>query len=113
MKKIKSFLLLVFALIFSLSSCGKNHTNDIGLKENGKLIVSTNAEFPPFEYLDGSEFEGIDMDINKLDVEKALSDMDKDKVLQQYQYFVGTEMGKLQQQNQEGMAFRSGENFIL
>lgn len=63
MKKIKSFLLLVFALIFSLSSCGKNHTNDIGLKENGKLIVSTNAEFPPFEYLDGSEFEGIDMDI--------------------------------------------------
>ena len=32
-------------------------------KEEGKLVVATNAEFPPFEYLDGTEFKGIDVDI--------------------------------------------------
>ena len=31
----------------------------------------------------------VDSDISKLDVEKALSDLKKDQVLQQYQFFVG------------------------
>jgi hypothetical protein len=33
---------------------------------------------------------GKDSDIFSLDVEKAVSDMQKDRVLQQYQYFVGS-----------------------
>ncbi len=33
---------------------------------------------------------GQDKDINALDMEKAISDMRKDQVLQQYQYFVGS-----------------------
>ncbi len=33
--------------------------------------------------------KGVDSDISKLDVEKALSDLKKDQVLQQYQFFVG------------------------
>lgn len=68
-------------------------------------------EYRPNESYD---LKGIDTDINKLDVEKAISDMDMDKVLQQYQYFVGDEARKqLQQQNATEMALRSGENFIL
>lgn len=35
------------------------------------------------------ELKGAQSDILHLDVEKALSDMSKDKVLQQYQFFVG------------------------
>lgn len=35
------------------------------------------------------ELKGEDSDIANLDVEKALSDMKKDQILQQYQYFVG------------------------
>ncbi len=35
------------------------------------------------------ELKGADSDIANLDVEKALSDMKKDQVLQQYQFFVG------------------------
>lgn len=35
-------------------------------------------------------FIGQNRDIRSLDVEKALDDMRKDKVLQQYQYFVGS-----------------------
>ena len=33
---------------------------------------------------------GRDSDIHSLDVEKAISDMRKDQILQQYQYFVGS-----------------------
>lgn len=33
---------------------------------------------------------GQDSDIHSLDVERAISDMKKDQVLQQYQYFVGS-----------------------
>ena len=33
--------------------------------------------------------KGSESDIHSLDVEKALSDMHKDQVLQQYQFFVG------------------------
>lgn len=35
------------------------------------------------------ELKGAQSDIAHLDVEKALSDMSKDKVLQQYQFYVG------------------------
>ena len=36
------------------------------------------------------ELKGADSDISTLDVTKAVSDLDKDKVLQQYQRFVGS-----------------------
>lgn len=86
MKKFKTFFLLIFTLLFSLTSCGKNQSNDIGLKEEGKLFVATNAEFPPFEYLDGTEFKGIDMDIINeygkfIDVEVEIKNMDFDASL--------------------------------
>ena len=34
------------------------------------------------------ELKGAESDISKLDVEKTMSDLEKDKVLEQYQYFV-------------------------
>ena len=36
--------------------------------------------------------KGAESDIHSLDVEKAVSDMQKDEVIHQYQYFVGQEM---------------------
>lgn len=38
---------------------------------------------------DSFEMKGRDSDIELLDMEKAVSDMQKDKALMQYQYFVG------------------------
>ena len=47
-------------------------------------------------------------DIASLDVEKAVSDMKKDQVLQQYQFFVGERM------SQTGLLYiRPNENFSL
>lgn len=43
-----------------------------------------------FNRQDEFGYIGKDSDIRSLDVEKAISDMKKDSVLQQYQYFVGS-----------------------
>ena len=55
--------------------------------EPGKLIMSTNAAFPPYEMTaDGGSFEGIDVEIagaiaEKLDLELQIDDMDFDAAL--------------------------------
>lgn len=61
------------------------------------------------------ELKGIDSDISKLDVEKAVSELDKDQVLQQYQFFVGTAPTPITtlSESAQGMTLRSGENFYL
>lgn len=43
-----------------------------------------------FNKQDDFDFIGQDKDIRSLDMERAISDMKKDQVLQQYQYFVGS-----------------------
>lgn len=54
------------------------------------------------------ELKGADSDIANLDVEKAISDMEKDQILMQYQFFVGeSKMGELMSAN------RPDENFFL
>ena len=60
------------------------------------------------------ELKGKDSDLESLDVQKAVSDLDKDQVLQQYQYFVGSSDAvtkKTNEATQQNM--RSGENFSL
>lgn len=60
------------------------------------------------------DLKGKDSDLESLDVQKAVSDLGKDQVLQQYQYFVGSNDAvtktstDMAQQN-----MRSGENFSL
>lgn len=59
---------------------------------------------PDAEY----DLKGIASDITSLDVEKAISDMKKDQVLEQYQFFVGERM------SQTGLLYiRPNENFSL
>lgn len=60
------------------------HTNPTS--PNGCLVVATNAEFPPFEYMSGDKFTGIDMQIAKLLADYLAKplyvlDMDFDSVL--------------------------------
>ena len=52
------------------------------------------------------ELKGVDSDIARLDVERAISDMRRDQVLEQYQFFVGTNPD-------EAQPVRPDENFIL
>lgn len=60
------------------------------------------------------ELKGAESDISKLDVEKTMSDLEKDKVLEQYQYFVGDQAHAIAiDMNTENRILRSGENFVL
>lgn len=60
------------------------------------------------------ELKGADSDISTLDVAKAVSDLDKDKVLQQYQRFVGSaDVTVMQQAALNEQINRETENFIL
>ena len=66
---------------------GKGYTPSADNKhENGKLIMATNAEFPPYEYREGSEIVGIDVDMmsavcDKLGYELQIDDMAFDSVI--------------------------------
>ncbi len=60
------------------------------------------------------DLKGADSDISKLDVEKAVSDLDKDKMLEQYQFFVGSSDNiRILQQQQTFQMDRETENFTL
>ena len=64
MKKIISVALTVVMLltaVVALSACSKD--DDV-------LVMATNAAFPPYEYVEGEEFVGIDVEIAKAIAEK-------------------------------------------
>lgn len=69
------------------------------------------------QYRPGESYElkGADSDIYSLDTQKAISDLDKDQILQQYQYFVGNkDQGDVTKTADLAAGLpRSGENFFL
>lgn len=68
--------------------------NSIDLTIEEKPIERANANVHDlslsFNLNEDYGFIGRDSDIEALDMQKAISDMKKDQVLQQYQYFVGS-----------------------
>ena len=89
MKKYIALFLASVMMLGLLAGCGSNPAadNDLGLVESGKLIMSTNAAFPPYEMTtDDGGFEGIDVEIageiaKKLNLELVIDDMDFDSAL--------------------------------
>ncbi len=56
------------------------------IKAKGEIVVATNAEYPPFEMMDGDKFVGIDMEVaqiiaDKLGVKLKIDNMSFDAVL--------------------------------
>ena len=88
MKNIKKILalLLAAALVFALSACGSSNTSSEAEKtsltvEDGKLIMATNATFPPYEFYEGEKIVGIDAEIaaliaQKLGLELEIADVE-------------------------------------
>lgn len=72
MKKLFSIILSI-VMIFSIIACGANSSSSANNSSNEnqastntkKLVMCTNAEFPPYEYHDGTNIIGIDIDIIK------------------------------------------------
>ena len=64
MKKFAKVIIAVLALVCLVGACFALVACDPDKEEGGKLVVATNCEFEPFEYLDDNgNPTGIDMDI--------------------------------------------------
>ena len=87
MKKVLALVLASLMLVGMLSACGSAKDDELQLVEKGKLIMSTNAAFPPYEMkTDDGGFAGIDVEIaqaiaDKLGLELVIDDMDFDAAL--------------------------------
>ena len=62
MKKLFA-MLLVLSMMLSLAACGSSAEAGLKTVEKGKLIMATNAAFPPYEYIEGNNVVGIDAEI--------------------------------------------------
>ena len=74
MKKIISLILAMTMLLgamFVMTSCDLFGGND----EDQKIYVQTNAYFAPFEYYDGTDIVGVDVEIMELVGEKMGKDI--------------------------------------
>ena len=63
MKKLLSLMLALVMVLAVFTACGGNETDDV-------LTMATNAEFPPFEYLENGEVVGADVEIAEAIAEK-------------------------------------------
>lgn len=84
MKKSMILFMLVF-FGFMLSACS-NKTSLEKIHQSKQLVVATNAEFPPFEYIEVNDYVGFDMDLvriiaRELGVEIVIKHMDFDAVI--------------------------------
>ena len=84
MKKYVKILSLISALLIAVlcSGCGKKSMT----AEEGKLIMATNAEFPPYEYYEGDKVVGIDAEVaaliaEKLGLELEIADVAFDSII--------------------------------
>ena len=75
MKKKPFFLLAIFsALVLVLAACGTSSeqtTSGEGSEESQTLRVVTNAAYAPFEYMDGDQIVGFDIDLIHAVAEEA------------------------------------------
>ena len=82
MKKVLALIMAALMVTCIFAGCGANET-----AEDKKVItMATNAEFPPFEYLEGEEIVGADVEIAKgiaeyLGCELEISNIDFDAAL--------------------------------
>lgn len=88
MKKKVLSVVLAAACMVSMAACGSsNKSSDSGSdKGQDKLVMATNAEFPPYEYYDGDDIVGIDAEFaqaiaDKLGMELSIEDMAFDSII--------------------------------
>ncbi len=79
MKKLLALLMATLMLVAALSGCGGNGEDNV-------LTMATNAEFPPYEYMEDGKIVGIDAEIaqaiaDKLGKELVIENVDFDSLI--------------------------------
>ena len=80
MKKIFALALAAVLTALACASCGDNSSS------GDKLVMATNAEFPPYEYFEGDKIIGIDAEIaqaiaDKIGAELTIEHIDFDSIV--------------------------------
>ena len=86
MKKFTKVFALIMALLMvaaAFAGCGSSKSMTIN---EGKLVMATNAEFPPYEYYEGDKIVGIDAEVaqllaDKLGLELEIKDIDFNSIV--------------------------------
>ena len=81
----KKFLAIALAaiMLFALAACGGNNATDGNATDGNAtdgdakavLTMATNAEFPPYEYVDADKYYGIDVEVAKIIADKLGYDL--------------------------------------
>lgn len=87
-KKVIS-VMLAAACVAGLAACGSSDSSSEGgdsTEEKDTLVMATNAEFPPYEYYEGQDIVGIDVDIanaiaDELGMALKIEDMAFDSII--------------------------------
>ena len=87
MKKIIAIVLAVLMVCALMTGCGSKASSGLKTVESGKLIMATNAAFPPYEFIEGNEIVGIDAEIagaiaEKLGLQLQIDDMEFDSIVE-------------------------------
>ena len=89
MKKFIAFALALVMCMGLMAACGAAGTEGGSATESGKpkLVMATNAQFPPYEFYEGDAIVGIDAEIagaiaNKLGLELVIEDMEFDSIIE-------------------------------
>lgn len=86
MKKLLSAILVLAMTACVFAGCGEKEEAEGYTVKEGVLTMATNAYFPPYEYYEGSEIVGIDVEIaeavaEKLGLELKIEDMEFDSII--------------------------------
>ena len=87
MKKMIAIALAALMVCSLFAGCGAKEEAGLKTVESGKLIMATNAAFPPYEYIEGNEVVGIDAEIagaiaEKLGLTLQIDDMEFDSIIE-------------------------------
>ena len=83
----RSIVLAALMVCAMLAGCGGKGASGLKTVESGKLVMATNAAFPPYEFIEGNEIAGIDAEIaaaiaKKLNLELQIDDMEFDSIIE-------------------------------
>ncbi len=78
-------LCLIMTMCFGFAACSKKAEDSLTINE-GKLVMATNAFFPPYEFYDGDTIVGIDAEIaaevaSRLGLELEIQDVEFDSII--------------------------------
>ncbi|MBR5637204.1 MAG: transporter substrate-binding domain-containing protein [Pseudobutyrivibrio sp.] len=92
-KKLVAMIMTLVVAMAMMTGCGSASGSAKAGEYEGELIMATNATFPPYEFVENGEYEGIDVEI----AEKIAEELNLELVIEDVEFgsiIAGVESGK-------------------